>query len=385
MKKDDIAELDLPDEPGVYYFIDSDGKVVYVGKATSLRDRVRSYFSHDLIETRGPRIVQMVDEAVAVEVAVTDSVLEAVILEAKEIKRLQPPYNIKDRDNKSFLYVVITQEEFPRILLMRERELVAKGAEIKVKKQFGPFTDGRLLRDALKIIRKIFPYLDRTGHVEHHRRFYQQLGLAPDTKEKKMKQRYMQNIRNIGLFFQGKKGKVVKELEKQMRKAVQEEDFEYAAKLRDKIKALQHINDISLIREDITTTGRDFRIEGYDVAHTAGNEVVGVMTVVNHGDAEKAAYRQFIIKNNPGINDTATLKEVMERRFQLNAAHHVLDSFGYLIPVVAVIKNEQHRPEKIIGNDEYARTYETEIILVNSEAHRFALSFHQKRRGKAFR
>src|SRR3989338_5633861 len=147
----------LPDEPGVYFF--RKGKnILYIGKATSLRSRVKSYFSKDLFETRGPKIIKILSQINKIDYKITDSVLEALILEANLIKKYQPIGNSVQKDDKSFNYVVITKEAFPRVLIVRGNELPdwAEG----VKATFGPFPHGLELREGLKIIRKIFPFRD---------------------------------------------------------------------------------------------------------------------------------------------------------------------------------------------------------------------------------
>src|SRR3989344_5407330 len=153
MKK--INKIKLPEKPGIYMFKKGE-KILYIGKATSLRNRVSSYISKRLFEMRGPLLEKMVKEANNISWKVTDSVLEALILEANLIKKHQPPYNTKEKSDKSFNYVVITKEKFPKVIIVR-------GSNIKnrvFKKVFGPFPNGIQLREAIKLIRRIFP-LDR--------------------------------------------------------------------------------------------------------------------------------------------------------------------------------------------------------------------------------
>ncbi|MCF7898698.1 MAG: GIY-YIG nuclease family protein, partial [Candidatus Pacebacteria bacterium] len=126
MKKQELTKLKLPDNPGVYFFKDKDGNILYIGKATSLKDRVRSYFNPDLLETRGLRLVTMVTIANTVTYQETSSVLEALLLESKLIKEYTPTYNAKEKDNKSFACVVITKEDFPRVLAIRIRDFEKK-------------------------------------------------------------------------------------------------------------------------------------------------------------------------------------------------------------------------------------------------------------------
>ena len=160
MTREELSLLKLPDEPGVYFFRGSKKEILYIGKATSLSDRVRSYFASDIAEMRSLAIAQMVESAYTITWTVTGSVLEALILEANLIKEHQPPFNIRDKDNKSFNYVVVTKEDFPRVLIVRGRDLFQNWKDADIKKLFGPFPDGTSLKIALKIIRKIFPFRD---------------------------------------------------------------------------------------------------------------------------------------------------------------------------------------------------------------------------------
>lgn len=162
MERKDLDALDIPDAPGVYRFRDPRKQILYVGKATSLRDRVKSYFNGDITVARGTRIAHMVAEAKTVDWEKTDSVLEALILEANQIKKYQPPYNVREKDNKSFNYIVITDEPFPRVLLVRGRDLFQKWHDRDIKHLFGPFPHGTVLKEALRIVRKIFPFRDST-------------------------------------------------------------------------------------------------------------------------------------------------------------------------------------------------------------------------------
>ena len=139
MNSQTLGKLNLPDAPGVYFW-KKGNETLYIGRATSLRDRVKSYFSNDLLATRGPLVADMVFKADTVDFTVTDSVLEAIILEANLIKRHQPYFNTKEKSNKSFNYVVITDEDFPCVLLERGRNLKTESLteKYKIKEVFGP-------------------------------------------------------------------------------------------------------------------------------------------------------------------------------------------------------------------------------------------------------
>lgn len=388
----------LPANPGVYLF-KSGSKVLYVGRATSLRDRVRSYFGDDLIDTRGPFLVDMVTLAKKVEHIETDSVLEAIILEANLIKKHQPKYNTIDKDDKSFNYVVITDEDFPIIHVLRERELETHD-EGEFKAIFGPFPNGPAIREGLAIIRRIFPFHDGSSIKRDQMSFYRQIGLAPDFTREDAYEAYNKNIDNIILFFKGKKKELIKNLERDMMDLAHELRFEEAGKVRNKISSLQHIRDVSLIkREELLKRGGSFRIEAYDISHTSGKSMVGVMTVVTDGQADKNEYRKFRIRGYDTSNDVGALAEVIKRRLghpewlypnlvvvdgsvaQKRRVETIFNELGVQIPVVAVVKNERHKPKAILGNKKLAIDHEKAIILANAESHRFALRYHQNRRG----
>lgn len=403
--KKTLSSLELPDAPGVYIFRDARKRPLYVGKATSLKDRVRSYFAKDLVDARSPAIVGMVERAKRLTWEETGSVLEALILEANLIKKYEPPYNVDQKDNKSFNYVVITKEEYPRVLLVRGRELAQSWKSKDIQQVFGPYPQGGSLREALKIIRRIFPYRDSCTPGSGKSCFNAQIGLCPGVCAGAVdKKEYGEVLKRVLLLLSGKMRTLRASLARDMKGAVKAEEFERAEVLRRQLSALDHIRDVSLIKDEFRTTaggvlGRSTRIEGYDIAHTSGVETVGVMVVVEDGEPAKAEYRTFKIRS-AGNNDTAALAEMLARRLahpewrmprliavdggagQVNAARKVLEKAGVSIPVVGVVKNERHKPERIIGNEEIVSPNERGILLANSEAHRFAVSYHRRRRGR---
>lgn len=398
MQKKDLPNL--PDSPGVYLF--KKGKsVLYIGRATSLKDRVKSYFGDDLLNTRGPIILDMVTSAKTLDFIETASVLEAVILEANLIKKYQPIANTKEKDDKSFYFVVFTNEELPKIILSREKDLDKLNLDIKEK--FGPFTSGQTIKEALKILRKFFPFQDDSSSKKDQFTFYRQLGLVPDISKEEMKNIYLKNIENLILFFQGKKDKVLKNLEKEMFILAKKKEFEKANLLKQKIFALKHIKDVSLIKqEELVKKDKMFRVEAYDISHMSGGSMVGVMTVVENGVLNKNEYRKFKIKGFDKSNDVGALEEVVKRRLghidwqypnlvvvdgstaQKRRVENIFNELGIQIPVVAVVKDERHKPKAILGNKKLASQYEKEIILTNAEAHRFSINFHKDLRGKRF-
>lgn len=397
MERKELKKSKLPDMPGVYLF-KKGRKILYIGKAASLSDRVRSYFSPDLEAGRGNRIVGMVRDASSLSWQGTDSVLEALILEAHLIKRHQPPYNVDQKDNKSWNYVVITKEAFPRVLLVRGRELFQSWKESDIKHLFGPFPHGGQLKEALKIVRRIFPFRDTCTPASGKSCFNHQIGLCPGVcSGETSKEEYGRTVRNIRQLFSGNFKGLKRQLARDMKAAVSSERFEDAARLRGQISALGHIRDVSLIKgESRVSPGGGIRIEAFDIAHTSGTETVAVMTVVQNGEVIKAAYRKFKIHSATN-DDVAALKEVLSRRLthaewplprvfvidggkaQMRAAERVLKESGVAIPIVGVVKDRSHKPERLIGDTRAVKAYEKDILLANNEAHRFAINWHRKR------
>jgi excinuclease ABC subunit C len=413
MERKELIKFDLPDVPGVYLF--KQGRnILYVGKATSLRDRVRSYFDDDLIATRGPRIVDMVTKADRITYEPTPTVLEALVREAALIQQHKPRANVEGKDDKTFLYVVITEEPIPRVLMLRGKDISFKTKRTnegqRLQALYGPFPSGAQLKEGLRLIRRIFPFFDTPQPVDatgrHHRagiEFNTQIEQYPRTIDPKD---YARTIRNVELFLGGRVQQLRKNLEKEMVTAAKKERFEDASRARRELFALNHIQDVSLIKdenllaqdENATTA----RIEAYDTAHLSGTNAIGVMTVLEHATPTKKEYRTFRIRGAQKNDDIASLKEILSRRLahlewalpkvividggktHKKAAEDLLKQAGHNIPVVAVVKDERHRPREVLGARQ-AHISEADAVLANSEAHRFSLSKHRQARSKTIR
>jgi excinuclease ABC subunit C len=416
-----LKKIKLPDKPGVYFFLKTSprpspgrrgspfpfqGKagdeVLYIGKATSLKDRVKSYFGKDLIETRGPVLVDMVFKADKIDWQTTDSVLEALILEANLIKKYQPRYNTKEKSDKSFNFVCITKEKLPKVVIVRGRNI----KHLVFNKIYGPYPNGGQLKEALRIIRPIFTFLDEKS--KNHYKFYKQVNLVPDVLSEEGIKKYKKNIANLKLFFEGKKKKVLKNLEKEMGVYAKRQEFERAGEVKRQIFALQHINDVALIKNSphpdplLAKERGKFRIEAYDVAHMGGKNMVGVMVVVEDGEVAKNEYRKFKIRTQENANDTGALAEMLERRLahnewqkpdlivvdgstaQINAASKILTRLNLVIPIASVVKNERHKAKAIMGDEVLVKKFKKNILLANSESHRFAINYHKNLRGRNF-
>lgn len=442
MQKSELSKFNLPDVPGVYLFKQG-RKVLYVGKATSLRDRVRSYFDDALIAMRGPRIVDMVTKADRIAHEPTSTVLEALVREAALIKKYQPKANVEGKDDKTFLYAVITKEEIPRVLAVRGKDIDFKNRKTRsnlksessrfdlvLRAIYGPFPSGAQLREGLRLIRRIFPFFDtakpvgtKSKHQKANIEFNTQINQYPhnmrssisapigqDIEQLKI---YRKTIRKIMLFLSGRGKELRRMLEREMRVAAREERFEDAAVARRQLFALDHIQDVSLIKDE-NRYPKDvpigpslgYRIEAYDTAHLSGTNAVGVMTVVIDGAPIKKEYRTFSIRGVKKNDDIASLKEILSRRLNhpewqfpnvivvdggkthKKTAEKVLAEFGIKISVVAVVKDERHRPREVLPAGRQASALGVsihDIILANAEAHRFSLARHMHARSRELR
>lgn len=401
MIRKDIVWRTVPDTPGVYFFLGKKREILYIGKATSLKQRLSSYFGTDIGEKRSFLIEKMVTEAKNVEWTKTDSVLEAMLIETNLIRTHKPPYNTRSKDDKSFNHVIITDEAFPRVLVVRGKDLDS----YTFSHVYGPFPNGTLFREALKIIRKLFQFYDTVTPVDSQKSkmhkgkldFNRQIGLYP---EHCSKQQYARTIRHIRLFFEGKKEKIVEDLVKHMNASAKREEFEVAQIYKKKIFALHHIQDISLLKREVREyrDEKRMRIEAYDVAHMYGKDMVGVMTVIEGGETVPSEYRKFIVKECDTADDTKALNEILARRFahrewmlpsiivvdgstaQRNTALRILKANRLIIPVVGVVKDTHHKPHHCVGPQSLIREHRDAILLANAEAHRFAITFHRTKR-----
>ncbi len=386
----------LPESPGVYLMKNKDGLTIYVGKAGNLKRRVSSYF----VRPHDARIAKMVSEIKSIDVVQADNVLEALILEARLIKEKNPFYNVKDKDDKSFLYIEITTETFPRVLLVRGKNQ-AQG------ERFGPFTSSGSAREAIKILRRIFPWsIHKASQIGTYSKpcFDFEIGLCPGVCVGGITHRdYMQNIKRLKMFLNGKKKKLLSSLQKEMKGAAQKLDFEKANLIKKRISALTHIQDASLLNEPEEVALGDERIEGYDISNISGDYAVGAMVVFIGGVPDKNEYRKFKIQLFKSPNDAGMMREIISRRLknnwphpaiilvdggdaQVSAAKEALLEKGIKIPVVGMIKGENRKRADLIG-DLFCVTHKNKKVLerVRDEAHRFAIRYHRVVRDTHFR
>lgn len=386
----------LPESSGVYLMRDVKKNLLYIGKAANLRRRASSYF----LRPHDSRMSELVRRIRYIEYRTTDTALEALILESELIKKHEPPFNVREKDGTSFLYIHITNEPFPRVLLIRgkDRRQYTHGV------WFGPFVEGGSVREALAILRRIFPWhthaRETVGTFSRACLEYE-IGLCPGTCIGAIDIRmYKKTIARLILFLRGGKRTLIARLTRDMRRASDALKFEEAKAMRQQLFALQHIHDTALIKSDtISTLGQKNRIEGYDISNISGTSAVGAMVVFSGTEPNRAAYRKFKIKTVAGSNDTAMLTEIIERRLgnawplpsliivdggrgQVHALRRVLTRAHLSIPVVGIAKGPTRKKNEFIGalpRDVAAAT----VIRIRDEAHRFAITYYRSLHRKA--
>jgi excinuclease ABC subunit C len=393
-----LAVKNAPDAPGVYMMKDAQGVILYVGKAKSLRRRLTSYLSRTLpAKTR-----VMMQRCVRIVYTLCRTESLALLTEASLIRAHQPKYNTALRDDKSYPLVRISGEAYPCVSITRARG--ADGA-----KYYGPYTSAELLREALKIIRKAFPY--RSCSVLPRKAcLYRSLRLCPGfCVQGDSSAEYAKTLLQIGLILEGKADLLIRDLSQEMACLAAARKFEEAASVRDKIRALSSLSPVcadpqSAVRELGEMLGLGSapqRIETFDVSNLHGKEAVASMVSFSCGLPDKANYRRFRIRTVAGIDDFSMIKEAVYRRYRrlreeahpfpdlvvidggrghLHAAAAALRELGVCIPLASIAKEREHI--YTIGRAVPLRLHRDTPALnllraVRDEAHRFALSYHR--------
>ncbi len=422
----------LPKTPGVYLFKDAQGRVLYIGKGKDLRSRVSSYFqsSADLLRTRGPEIASMIGQVVDLDFLDCETEVDALLQENRLIKDIQPPYNERLRDDKTFPYLEITtSDDFPGVYVTRKPR--HKGTRL-----YGPFTSAAGLRDAVNSLQKVFRF--RTCELtiladDDKRRHFRPCLLhsigqctAP-CADLISKEEYRKDIDRLKKFLASKRSVVLRQLRKEMEQAAKELQFEQAARLRDEIKALEalslsgdpdidvqpevfHIDPtqgLAKLAEILEMDTPPRTIEGIDIANLQGEDSCGSLVSFIDGKPFKAGYRRFKIKTVEGIDDYAMIREVILRRYRLASEgeelypdvilidgglgqlHAALEAFQLLEirppMVISLAKREEEiytqargKPIRLSRNNPALRLLQS----VRDEAHRFAQHYHHILRRK---
>jgi excinuclease ABC subunit C len=421
----------LPKAPGVYLMKDDKGRVIYVGKSASLRDRVSSYF---LASTKlEHKKVGLLENVVDFEVVQTDTEVEALLAENRLIKDIQPRYNARLLDDKTFPYLMITTgEDFPGVYITREPK--TQGVKL-----YGPFTAVNALREAVTMLQKAFKF--RTCYLDIHegddsRRFFRPCLLYPIKQctgpcaAKISKEQYREDINRLIRFLDGDKTKVIAQMEKEMIEASKDMRFERAARLRDEIKALKGLGNraakgeqefwqpeafitspkegVEKLREVLGLAEAPRIVEGIDIAHLHGGEMVGSKVTFIDGMPFKDSYRRYKIKHGQGNNDFLSIQEVVHRRYREAGTNQELypdvilidGGLGQLNAALDVFKQMDVKPPMVIslakkeelvyvqGMDEPIRMQRNNLALkllqyVRDESHRFAQHYHHILRRKS--
>lgn len=412
----------FPDRPGVYLMRDENGEIIYVGKAKSLRKRVSSYFRHT---HASPRLNKLVETIRDISTMRTETEIEALILENRLIKLYQPFFNVDLKMNERYAYIKITAEKHPRIIVTRVK--MDDGAVY-----IGPYVRVSEVRALLRLVERYLP-LRSCGGAEAKpqngrpcmkyslgRCLAPCCGLCTENE-------YRDRVADVALLLQGHGAELVERLRKRMDKAARELKFEEAAHLRDTIRAIWRVSRQQNTIPEIPS-GKDnfwevlnsmqktfhlpvlpWRIDGFDISHSAGNFTVGVAVVFEQGYPNPSLYRKFNIRTVEGIDDFRSMKETLTRRYkrclegqeplpqlilidggpvQLEFAMQALDDLGiHNIPIISLAKEfeEVYMPNQ----KEPVRLDHTDPVLrllqhVRDESHRFAITSHRTRRGKSF-
>ncbi|MFA6503642.1 MAG: excinuclease ABC subunit UvrC [Patescibacteria group bacterium] len=428
----------LPDKPGVYIMKDESGEILYIGKATSLKRRVESYFTRP----RTDLIQEMVSKIASIDYLEQPTAIEALFLEASLIKRHQPFYNVMEKDDKSFSYLVITNEDFPRPFILRASDFDDSSAGL-YKAVYGPFTSARAVRSSLDVIRKAIPW-STCAPGQRKPCFYVHLKQCPGVCINAISKReYAKVIRDLMAFFNGKRTEIVRRYKKEMQVASKAQKYEQAKELRNRLYALEHVQDLSVLAKDdvpsqknnsvilanariqdrmdsrlrrndndkdISDSGLFGRIEGYDISNISGTSATGSMVVFKHGTPVKGLYRKFKIRTVIGPDDYASLREVLRRRFrhrengwewpdlilidggagQVSSAMDVISDLeiARVIPVIGIAKGPNRDrddlviPPAFISLKDSLEKRKDILVHVRDESHRFAIAYHRKLRGK---
>jgi excinuclease ABC subunit C len=410
----------IPHKPGVYRYKDNKGKIIYVGKAVDLHNRVSSYFNGQAKDTKTYHLVQNIS---SVETTVVESEIEALILEANLIKQYLPLYNIKLTDDKDYLYIVITNEDFPKVITGRKYDLKF------AYKYFGPFPSSTTVKTTLKKLRRVFPWCSNpVGPKNKTKRpcFYYHLGQCPGACIGVISaDEYKKTINLFAKFMDGKKQELVEDLNQEMVRYSDNTQYEQAAKIKKIIDGIAYVTSPTKIQgylenpnflDNLNQQGMEdlqealklptlpLRIEGYDISNFQGTDATGSMVVLTNGEIDKSQYRKFKIKISGKPNDYAMHVEMAERRLkhsewpmpdlflidggrgQVQSVYKVHKKMGINVPIFGLAKRMEwlYPPEGEVIRLPKKNMGLRLLQKLRDESHRFAITYHRKLRAKAF-
>jgi excinuclease ABC subunit C len=418
----------FPQGPGVYLMKDAGGNVIYIGKAKSLRNRAGSYFHKEA--ANDVRIRDWIGLVRDVDYIATDDDIAALLVESRMVKDLRPRFNKSLKDDKTFPYLQIrTREEYPRVEITRTPR--RRGVRL-----YGPFTSAGSLRAAVNVLQRIFQFRTCTLDIksgEDRWRWFRPCLLhsirrctAP-CNFRVSREEYRRQVKKLVFVLEGKKDKLINRMEVEMKAASEALNFEKARRIRDEIASLQNLDlrgdaakdvqpevfpidpkkGLRGLRKVLGLPRTPRTIEGMDIAHLGGTDTVASLVSFLDGLPFKGGYRRFKIKSVQGVDDFASMREVVTRRFrrlneddevfpdillidggkgQLNAALDAFKVLGIDPPcVISLAKQEEeiYRP----GEAEPIRLSRHSAALrllqyVRDESHRFAQHYHHMLRRK---
>ncbi len=413
----------FPAKIGVYIFKEK-GIPLYIGKSVNIKARLISHYENAAYGGKEKSIINLSDR---VEYVLTESEFKALILESQLIQKYSPKYNSRWKDNKSYLYIAITGEEFPKILLARKTEIEKKSKNL----YFGPFASVRTAESLLKSIRRIFPYCSQKK-IGDKPCFYSKIGLCnpcPNEIKKisdcslliKTKRKYRKNLREIIKTLEGKTDSVIRDLRNRLKQLSKEEKYEEALILRNKINDFNNlVSNQSFYQEEgqynrsdemlndlmglLAGISKPHRIEAYDMSDLGQKDATGSMVVFIDGQSDKSQYKKFKIKDPKSISDTKRFEEVLFRRFknkwedpdliivdggrpQVLTAKNILYKLSKNIPLIGIAKN----PDRLVVLEgKILKTLRlplnslgfTLIRLIRDESHRFARKYQIQLRSR---
>jgi len=419
----------FPHAPGVYLMKDGAGRVIYVGKAKDLRSRAGSYFLKAAAEE--PRTARLVEEIRDIDFLAAESEVDALLMESRLIKDIQPKFNQDLKDDKTFPYLEIhTREDFPRVEFTREPK--DRGTRL-----YGPFASAGDLRGAIQVLQKIFRFRTCSLDIEEgddRWRWFRPCLLASihqctaPCNLRISKEEYRKDIQRLQRFLEGGKQSLLKDMREEMETASKELRFEEAARLRDEIHLLEtldqrgeldthvqpevfHIDPkkgVAGLQKVLKLATPPRTIEGVDVAHLAGTETVASLVQFIDGMPFKPGYKRFRIRETQGVDDFSSIHEVVARRFKRlhdegevfpdillidggkGQLHAALAAFSLLEIEPPIVLSLAKREEEVfrMHSDEPLRlsrhSYALRLLqYVRDEAHRFAQHYHHILRRKS--
>ncbi len=401
-----LKTASIPTAPGVYWFL-KNRQVIYVGKAKNLKNRLNSYRQLARLD---PKTKLMLTSADQFKFKVLTSEIEAILTESQLIKLYQPHFNLILKDDKSPVYLTITKEPYPRILITRQAGT------------FGPFTASRTLRQILERLRHIFPYCNSTQaqKAKHQACFYFHLNLCPGACTGLITPNdYHSNIHSLTLFFQNKQKRLIAKLKKDMLTFSKAKQYESAALVNRQLQALTNFWQTKLIPLELPHLNQDHvslelkrlfkfpvhRLETYDISNLSGTNPTGAMVVAINGHLDKSQYRLFNIRDLATSNDPAMMAQMISRRLNhpewklpdliivdgsLTQIKAVLKIMAWSIPVVGIAK----KPDRLVFYDQKAHQKLVKplptssaacrlLIQLRDEAHRFGRNQHLRLRSRS--